>query len=369
MPEWLGSGLQNRLHRFNSDWHLHFSLFCKQKSLSYMPVTAYAHTNIALVKYWGKHTQSGNLPAVGSLSLTLKPFGTKTTVTLTHQKTDEFHLNGSPVDPLTLPYQKVHTHLQRIRALAGSQQHCLVISENHVPTAAGLASSASGFAALTLAATKAYGLTLETAELSRLARMGSGSAARSLYGGFAYMPSGQVGDEKCYARPIKAADNLHVAMLIIPCAQGKKPISSTRAMLHTQATSAYYKVWIETHADDLEKGIRAVEMGDICALGETMEHSTLKMHASLMAARPGFWYFTPHTMAVIESVRTLRQQGYVCYFTMDAGPHVKVLCPKTDAPQLQILIAQYMQKKHGFSPVAPIEIAEPGPAAYILQGD
>lgn len=334
-----------------------------------MPVTAYAHTNIALVKYWGKHTQSANLPAVGSLSLTLKPFGTQTTVTLTHQKEDEFHLNGMLVTAFTLAYQKVRTHLERIRELAGSHQHCLVISENNVPTAAGLASSASGFAALTLAATKAYGLTLETPELSRLARMGSGSAARSLYGGFAYMPSGQVGDEKCYAHPIKAASGLDVAMLIVPCAQGEKPISSTQAMLHTEATSPYYSDWVKTHADDLERGIKAVENGDLSTLGETMEHSTLKMHASLMAAQPGFWYFTPHTIAAIQSVRHLRKEGYTCYFTMDAGPHVKVLCSKADAHQLQTLIAQNMHTTHGLLPTAPIEIAEPGPAAYILQGD
>lgn len=326
-----------------------------------MHITAYAHTNIALIKYWGKLDGVCNLPAVGSLSLTLDNFGTQTTVERIDAAQDQVSI------PLAdaASHARVIQFLDLVRTLARSSQRCRVVSRNDVPTAAGLASSASAFAALALAATKAFGLELSPAELSRLARIGSGSAARSILGGFAHMPPGSVGDAACYAHSITPAPHLDVALLVIPCAEGPKSLSSREGMRHTQATSPYYPVWVATHSADLTAAIQAVEKGDLIILGERMEHSTLKMHATLLAADPGFCYASSTTLAALQAVKALRAQGHACYFTMDAGPHVKVLCEGAAASSLQQHLFDHMLQA-GLPPKGPILRAHPGKAAHLL---
>ena len=324
-------------------------------------VTAYAHTNIALVKYWGKRSGAWpglNLPAVGSLSLTLDRFGTETTVSLDDGLADDvFVLDGVEVGAGEA--KKVSVFLDRVRVLSKSTAKARVQSRNDVPTAAGLASSASAFAALALAATQAFDLRLDDKALSRLARQGSGSAARSIFGGFVRLHKGERDDGgDCFAEPLTSS--LDVRLVVVRTVAGKKDTGSTDGMEHTAETSPYFKAWVDTHDDDLVDATAALLAGDLPKLGEVMEHSTLKMHATTLAARPGFFYFQPATIAVLLTVRALRKSGVGCWATMDAGPHVKVLCAPADAD----VVAAAMATVDG---VSGVDIAAPGPAARILR--
>ncbi|MBI5496424.1 MAG: diphosphomevalonate decarboxylase [Deltaproteobacteria bacterium] len=318
---------------------------------------AYAHTNIALVKYWGKRPGPLNLPAVGSLSLTLDAFGTWTRVT-PGAATDTLELNGAPQAGEAV--RKVSAFLDMVRALAGRTEPAAVHSRNDVPTAAGLASSASAFAALAVAGCRAYGVNLDARALSALARRGSGSAARSLFGGFVLMEKGvrEDGTDAC-AQPLPAGDGWPVRLVVAACAEGPKEVSSTDGMTHTQHTSPYFPAWVDTHDADLRAAADHVRTRDLERLGEVMEFSTLKMHASAMASRPGVIYWRGVSLEAALRVRQLRAAGTPAWFTMDAGPHVKVLTTEQDAPA----VAAALREVPG---VLRVQVAAPGPAARVL---
>jgi diphosphomevalonate decarboxylase len=295
-------------------------------------ITARACANIALVKYWGKRDAALNLPATGSLSLTLAALVTETSVgfdgALAH---DELVLDGT-----TVPADRVSPVLDLVRAQTGTTTRARVTSRNQFPTASGLASSASGFAALALAASRAAGLSLGTRELSILARRGSGSAARSIFGGFVRMHAGTRDDgSDAFAQPI---DNPLVerARMVIAIVGGGAPKThgSRDAMEHTAATSPYYASWIAQVPRDLAAAEQALARGDLEALGDITEANALAMHASAIAARPPVIYWQPATLAVLAAVRELRARGIAAWATMDAGPHVKVLTTVSDASQV-----------------------------------
>jgi len=301
--------------------------------------TAFAHTNIALIKYWGKRPgdddngRSLNLPATGSLSMTLDAFGAETTVALSDDDVDSFVLDGEEVDAKEVT--RVSAFLDLVRAQAKSNARCRVTSRNEVPTAAGLASSASAFAALATAACAAFDLDVDDKTASIFARRGSGSAARSIFGGFVKMNVGTRDDgTDCFAEPVAVHDALDLKLLVVQCATGRKKVGSTVGMNRTAETSPYFQAWVSSHAADLDACERGLRDGDLDVVGAAMEHSTLKMHASALAAQPGLWYWTPTSWSVMERVRDLRDDGGQCYFTMDAGPHVKVLCPSSKADAL-----------------------------------
>ncbi|MCP4503175.1 MAG: diphosphomevalonate decarboxylase [Deltaproteobacteria bacterium] len=313
--------------------------------------TAYAQTNIALIKYWGKRHgidaagHSLNLPATGSLSMTLAEFGTQTTVELVDDDEDRFVLDGEEI--AAGEAARVSAFLDLLRERAGNSRRCLVTSRNDVPTAAGLASSASAFAALTEAANAAFDLDLDEKERSILSRRGSGSAARSVFGGFVRMHKGELDDgNDSFAEPVLVHDELDLKLIVVQCAQGRKKIGSTVGMNRTSNTSPYFQAWIDTHDDDLQLCMKALAEGDFTSVGESMEHSTLKMHASAMAAQPGLWYFAPTSLAVLNEVTRLRDDGASCYFTMDAGPHVKVLCRASEVEELEDELAKVEGVQH-----------------------
>ncbi|MEI6789567.1 MAG: diphosphomevalonate decarboxylase [Myxococcaceae bacterium] len=306
--------------------------------------SAIAHTNIALIKYWGKAQGAGNFPAVGSLSLTLDCFFTQTTIREAPQ--NKFILNG-----VEQPGERLK-RVQNFLGLISPNKTYEVISENNVPTQSGLASSASGFAALAVAANAFFRLDLDKRALSELARLGSGSAARSIFPGLALMHL------EGYAQEIEASD-LDLNLLVVQCASVEKKLDSRTAMNLTEQSSAYYPAWVSSHAADLEAALKAVRKNDFQKLGELTEYSTLKMHASMLAAKPAIWYFEPLSFAVMNTVRELRRQGLQVYFTLDAGPHVKILCQSPDLPVLK----QELEKIIG---VSKIQHAKPGPGAYLL---
>ena len=295
--------------------------------------TARACANIALVKYWGKRDARLNLPAAGSLSLTLDALVTETTVAFDPiLVADELLLDGVAAQATEIA--RTSEFLDLVRALAGTSTRARVTSANHFPTASGLASSASGYAALALAATTAAGVGLTTRELSVLARRGSGSAARSLFGGFARMHAGERADgTDAYAEPLESPLTSRVRMVIAVVGGGvAKAFGSRDAMEHCAETSPLYAAWVALVPADLAVARAALVAGDLATLGELAEANALAMHATAMAARPAVIYWQPTTLALLAAVRGLRSAGVAAWATMDAGPHVKVLTTATDAP-------------------------------------
>lgn len=303
----------------------------------FLRATARAFANIALAKYWGKADISLNIPAVPSVSVTLGALSTTTTVSF-HDGLgcNEVTINDAPAQGRS--YSRVSDLIDRVRDAAGVSTFARVVSTNNFPTASGLASSASGFAALCLAAVKASRLDWDLARISALARSCSASAARSLYGGFVRLDAGVEGCSELSATQIAPASHwpLHVVIAIV---SGKpKKLASTDGMNLTAATSAYYDAWVRlcpSIADAVEQAIRDRAFD---VLGELTERSAMSMHALAMASTPPILYFEPATIGVLHAVWAMRSQGLQAYATMDAGPNVKVLTTAQDSTKVaQIL--------------------------------
>ncbi len=318
-------------------------------------VTARACANIALVKYWGKRDAALNLPAAGSLSLTLAALVTDTHVVFSSDaREDTLVLDGKVADAA-----RITPFLDLVRARAGISLPARVMSTNSFPTASGLASSASGFAALALAASRAAGLALDTRELSILARRGSGSAARSIFGGFVRMDAGTRGDgEDAFAHPV-ASPLLDKVRMVIAVVGGGAPKShgSRDAMDHVAETSPLYASWVALVPKDLSVAEAVLTSGDLQALGELAEANALAMHATAIAARPAVIYWQPTSVALLAAVRELRAKGIPAWATMDAGPHVKVLTTVDAAQTVASALA-------GIERVTTL-ISEPGHGAMI----
>ena len=321
-------------------------------------VTARACANIALVKYWGKRDAQLNLPAAGSLSLSLAALVTETHVELDPALgADLVELEGKPAGAAEAA--RVTKFLDLVRERAGLTTRARVTSHNRFPTASGLASSASGFAALAVAAARAAGLELPPRELSLLARRGSGSAARSIFGGFVRMHAGDT-DEAAYAEPVTSSLIDRVRMVIAIVGGGAPKLHTSRdAMDHTAATSPFYGAWLQLVPKDLAAAETALATRDLAALGEVTEHNALAMHASAIAARPGVIYWKPATLALLAAVRTLRGNGVAAWATMDAGPHVKVLTTVDEAEH----VARALANVEG---VTATTITGPGGPAYVV---
>jgi diphosphomevalonate decarboxylase len=291
-----------------------------------MKATAKANTNIALIKYWGKRDEALFLPMNSSISVTLDRFYTITTVEFSENLTNDiFVLNNQPAGEAQS--NKVFRFLERIRELAGSQLHAVVTSENKVPTAAGFASSASGFAALAAAGAKALNLELSQKELSILARQGSGSACRSVYGGYVEWQKGEREDGKdSFANQLLSEQDWNISVLSVIVATKQKKVSSREGMKLTVETSPFYSGWLQTVSQDLERAKEAIKSLDYEKLGEVVEANALKMHATMLGAEPPILYWQSGTLEVIHHIQSLRLSGIPAFFTIDAGPNVKVLC-------------------------------------------
>jgi diphosphomevalonate decarboxylase len=322
-------------------------------------VTAVAHPNIALIKYWGKRDEELVLPRTDSLSMTLDIFPTTTRVHLDGTAVhDRVTLNGAPATGEAL--RRVVAFLDLVRDRAGRSVRAVVDTENTVPTGAGLASSASGFAALALAAATAYGLDLDPASLSRLARRGSGSASRSVFGGFAvwHAGDGPDADLASYAEPVPAGD-LDPTLVVAVVDAGPKSVSSRAAMRRTVDTSPLYGPWAASSKDDLAAMRTALLRADLDAVGAIAERNALGMHATMLAARPAVRYLAPASLTVLDAVAQLREEGVSAYATMDAGPNVKVLCRRADADRVASVVRDAALG-------GSVHIARPGPGAHLL---
>jgi diphosphomevalonate decarboxylase len=292
--------------------------------------TARALANVALVKYFGKRDTALNLPAAGSLSIALEPLETITAISFSPDlESDEVVANGAAAQPAFTA--RVSSFLDLVRGFAGTTDRARVDTRNAFPTGAGLASSASGFAALALASAEALHLKLGEPELSALARRGSGSASRSIPGGVAVWDGGERADgADSFARRIAAPDEIDLRLVVGVSDPGPKALGSTRAMELTRETSPYYAAWIETARTQLAGAIEAVAHRDLERLGAIAERSALAMHAAALAADPGIVYWNGTTVDALHAIRKLREQGHLTYFTCDAGPQPKALCAPAD---------------------------------------
>jgi len=297
-----------------------------------VPTTARAHVNVALVKYWGKRDSRLNLPATGSISLTLDGLSTEARVAFGDTAVDRCEIDG--VAATGEEAARVVRFLDLLRDESGQTARATVVTRNTVPRGAGLASSASAFAALALAGSRAAGLRLEAPALSALARRGSGSAARSIFGGFVEWRRGEQADGRdSIAEPLLGAGEWDLRVVVAITSTAPKAISSREGMARA-ATSPLYPAWVSGADADLAEARAAIRARDLEALGQVAEHSALKMHAIGLAARPPLLYWRGATVDCIHRVWALRAEGTPAFVTIDAGPQVKVLCAPSDAPRV-----------------------------------
>ena len=292
--------------------------------------SAFAPSNIALCKYWGKRDARLNLPVNSSLSVSLGKLGTRTEIRLC-AGTDHIYLNGELQAEGTGFAKRVSAFLDLFRPTVGKD--CFEVrTDNNIPTAAGLASSASGFAALMMALDDWAGWGLDRKHLSMLARLGSGSASRSIYDGFVQWHAGQIpdGTDSFAERLDEEWPAFRIGVLELSSAQ--KPVGSRDGMNRTVETSELYKSWPIQAASDLAAIRDAIDRHDFSALGKTAERNALSMHATMLAAWPPLLYLQPESMKQIHKVQRVRADGLAIYLTIDAGPNIKLIFLGEDEP-------------------------------------
>lgn len=296
-------------------------------------VIAIAHPNIALIKYWGKSDPEKNLPASPSLSLTLSAFKTFTSVTIDSDlKNDVFILNGNHVENY-----KLTMIMNKVRELSNCPSYAIINSENNFPTSAGFASSASGMAALSVACNSEYNMGLDHDDLAKLARLGSGSATRSIDGGLVIWPTGS--HESSFGQQIKKPDQVPLAVLSITTKSSMKKISSTQAMEIVRMTSPFYRNWITSSTKDFHLACKLITEKKWEQLLMLAETNSLKMHACTLASDPAIIYFEPETLKLINFVQKVRQEKQLpVYCSIDAGPNVKVL---TTQDKLESVLTEF----------------------------
>ncbi len=320
---------------------------------------AQAHPNIAFIKYWGNRDATLRLPANGSISMNLAGLWTRTRVTFSPKATrDRLVLNGRESRGRAL--QRVRGVLDLVREASGLHYPALVESVNNFPTGAGIASSASAFAALAVAAAAAAGLHLSERDLSRLARRGSGSACRSVPGGFVEWLPG-TGDHDSYAYSLAPPEHWALADCIAIVSAAHKPVGSTQG--HALAdTSPLQAPRVAQAEQRLRQCREAIQQRDFDALAEVIELDTHLMHAVMQTSRPPLLYWEPGTLEVMHTVRALRRQGIPAAYTIDAGPNVHVLCPT----EFQETVRRALEALPG---VQQVLVALPGGPARLLPSD
>lgn len=324
-----------------------------------MKITAKAHSNIALIKYWGKQDEGLRLPMNPSVAIALDEAFTLTTVEFDEKyKQDEVELLGQGFEEDEK--EKVSKHLDRVRKLAGVETRAKVVSKNNFPKAAGMASSASGFAALSVAAAKAAGLKLSERELSVLARNGSGSASRSIPGGVSVWYTGEK-DEESYAEKIEFPEEWKIKVLLVMAEDtSAKKVSTTEGMAMTKATSPYYAKAVEEAGKNIEKLKQAMAAGDWTGFGRVIEDECYRLHTLCMTTTPNLLYWRGMTVEVFQAMYQLREQGVEAFFTVDAGPHVHIIVKEEDVERVK----EELTKVSGIKTV--IECGT-GPAASVVE--
>jgi len=296
-----------------------------------MKSTAIAPSNIAFTKYWGRKDEKLRLPMNGSISMCLSNLLTTTTVEFSEKlKADDIIINGERREKEAL---KVSKHLDRIRKLAGISTYAKVVSQNSFPTATGLSSSASGFAALTVAGAKAAGLNLSEKELSILARQGSGSACRSIPGGIVEWLDGDTSDSS-YAKTIFEKDYWNIADVVAVVSEGRKDISTSEA--HESANSSpFMEVRVKGMKAKNELLKKIIKQKDFQKFGELIESEALELHSIYITQKPSLIYLTPNSLLIVKLCKKWRQEGLPVYFTVNTGQDVHLIVEKKNVKKLE----------------------------------
>lgn len=322
--------------------------------------TVRAGSNIAFIKYWGVADASINLPLNSSVSMTLAEAHTTTTVEWdVHDELPEdvILVNDAPLAANAAA--RVTRHLNRIRALAGENHRAHVASRNNFPIASGIASSASGFAALTVAASKALGLDLSSNELSALARLGSGSASRSLFGGYVQWDRGDDA-ESSVARELFPAEHWKLMDVVAVVSTEEKLVSSEGGH-GLAATSPLCEARVSSAERTLPHVVDAIRERDLEQLGSWIELDAVAMHAVMMTSSPGLYYWLPGTLEIMLAVQQWRREdGLRAYFTIDAGPNVHVICEPRD-------VSEASDRLRSLECVTDLIVSGPGPAPQQLE--
>lgn len=322
--------------------------------------TARAHSNIAFIKYWGNSDHQLRLPANASLSMNLDRLHTTTTVQWSaDDPSDSVNINGRPANDLAR--RRVSRHLQLLRGRFGTNKFARVQSQNNFPMGAGLASSASAFAALTLAAAAALGERPSERELSALARRGSGSAARSIPFGYVEWFAAD-SHEQSYAETFVDADYWELVDVIAVVSRAHKRVGSTAGHA-TADTSILQKTRIEDAPRRLHEVKQAIIKRNFARFAQAVEEDSNLMHAVMMTSRPALFYWQPTSLAVMNAVRQWREaDGIQVCSTLDAGPNVHCICAKDDAETVKTRLGE-------LSDAIEIIAAAAGPGAFVLDKD
>jgi diphosphomevalonate decarboxylase len=294
----------------------------RQSTVTKTEGNAYAPVNIALIKYWGKRNSELNLPITDSLSVGLRTLGTQTRISICDGQ-DQITLNGLLLATDHPFSQRTSRYLDLFRT--SPNMGFVIDTQNDVPTGAGLASSASGYAALVLALDDLFDWQLDKTQLSVLARIGSGSASRSLWDGLVHWQAGTQADGMdSYAVPLsQTLPDLRIGLLTLSAKA--KPISSRAGMKQTVEGLSLYPAWKAMVDAHLAQVIPAIAQGNIAQIGQIAEHNALAMHATMISAYPALCYWLPETLATLHSIWAAREAGLACWATLDAGPNVKLI--------------------------------------------
>ena len=287
-----------------------------------MKATAKAHPNLAFIKYWGRKDEALRLPSNGSISMNLSALSTTTTVEFSKEfSKDEIVIDG---EIIVKESERVTKHLDRIRTIAKSDLRAKVVSQNNFPSGTGLSSSSSGFAALTIAAAKALELTLSEKELSILARQGSGSACRSIPGGFVEWLDGDT-SESSYALSIFPADHWSLVDIVAVVSNEKKDVSTSVGMM-SAASSPFYESRIKNISHKIEQVKQFIADRDFTRFGELVESEALEMHAIMLTSHPSLIYWSEGTLRLMKEIKKWRSEGLEAYFTINTGQDIHILC-------------------------------------------
>lgn len=322
-----------------------------------LKATAIAHSNIAFIKYWGKKDEKLHLPLNNSLSVNLDNLITKTTVEFSETfKKDQIFIDGQTVQGEK--EKRVVDHLNRVRKMAKICLKAKVISKNNFPTASGLASSASGFAALSLASTKALGLSLSEKDLSILARLGSGSACRSIPDGFVEWYKGK-DHQTSYAKGLFPPSywSLSIIVLLIETKE-KKTFSNQGHQLVW--TSPFFKERLKNIDKKIFLIKKYLQEKNFLKFGQIVEDEALELHSIMLTSKPALIYWQPETIKAIKYIYFLREKGLPVFFTIDAGSNLFLISQKKDEKDLiRELKKEYSEKK--------IIINHPSKGAFLIK--
>lgn len=328
--------------------------------MTFSRAAAFAPINIALIKYWGKRDDELNLPCTSSISVTLAELGSLTVVAPEASlDANIMALNNKPIAGPGLV--RVARVMRAIRARAGNTEiRAGIRSVNTVPTAQGLASSSSAFASLARAAATAYDLDISDEELSGIARLGSGSASRSVHGGFVQWNRGVAEDgSDSLGQLIQPPEYWPLRALVCHVDVGQKKVSSTEGMKNSRDSCEYFDGWIKRCRRDFEHCRVAIADRDFRMLADVVESNCLAMHSVMMATEPPMIYWQPATLALIHAVRQLRADGAECLFTIDAGPSVVILTTARDLKS----VAEHVGRIEGIASITQTRLS---PGAHIV---